>query len=88
MTATLIAATDDSPASLQAARFLAGYAGERARLSREAQRLLLDDVPAMFPVGASSEYALLANGVEGYDFGAYDFNTGFLAANWTTGRSK
>ena len=60
--------------------------GERAYLSREAQRLLLDDVPAMFPVSASPEYALIADGVSAYEFEAYDYNTGFLAANWAIGR--
>ena len=60
---------------------------ERGQLSREAQRLLLEDVPAMFPISASPEYALVAKGVSAYDFESYDYNTGFLAANWMTTRT-
>ena len=62
--------------------------GERAGQSRDAQRLLLNDVPAMFPIGAAPEYALVGRGVTGYDFEAYDYNAGFLAANWTTSRRE
>ena len=60
--------------------------GERGQLSRQAQRLLFEDVPAMFPIGASPEYALVAPGVTAFEFDAYDYNTGFLAANWATRR--
>ena len=54
----------------------------RARMSREAQRLLLDDVPAMLPICAPLEYASLAPYVSGYEFDAYDFNAGLLARFW------
>lgn len=54
----------------------------RSRLSREAQRLLLEDVPAMLPLSAPLEYASLAPGVGGYEFDAYDFNAGTLARFW------
>ena len=54
----------------------------RTRLSREAQRLLLDDVPAMFPLTAPPEYASLAEGVSGYEFDAFDFNDSVLAVQW------
>ncbi len=56
----------------------------RAERSREAQRLLLDDGPAMLPLGASPEYASLAAGVAGYQFDAYELNTGYLSTGWST----
>jgi len=56
--------------------------GERTRHSREAQRLLLDDVPAMLPLTAPLEYASVRAGVGGYEFDAYDFNAGTLARFW------
>ncbi|MCK9485867.1 MAG: ABC transporter substrate-binding protein [Dehalococcoidia bacterium] len=54
----------------------------RTRRAREAQRLLLDSIPAMFPLTAPSEYASLAEGVRGYEFDAFDFNAGILASQW------
>jgi len=54
----------------------------RVRHSREAQRFLLDDVPAMLPLVAPLEYASLAPGVTGYEFGAYGFNAAMLARYW------
>lgn len=54
----------------------------RTRMSREAQRLLLDRIPAMFPLTAPTEYASLAAGVVGYEFDAYGFNAGTLASQW------
>jgi ABC-type transport system substrate-binding protein len=55
----------------------------RARRAREAQRRLLEDVPAMFPLGCPVEYASLAPGVEGFEFAAYEHNAGYLAPAWT-----
>lgn len=55
---------------------------ERARRSRAAQRLLLEDVPAMFPIAAPTDAAALAADVLGFAFGAYDFNAGWLSAAW------
>lgn len=54
----------------------------RTRKSREAQRMLLNDVPAMFPLSVPTAYASLAAGVTGYEFDAYDFNASRLAAQW------
>lgn len=54
----------------------------RTRQSREAQRLLLEDVPAMFPLTAPPEFASLAEGVRGYEFDAYDFNAAVLGRQW------
>lgn len=56
---------------------------QRAERSRAAQRLLLDDVPAMFPISAPPEYALVQPGVGGYEFDAYGFNAGYLSTGWT-----
>jgi ABC-type transport system substrate-binding protein len=56
---------------------------DRARESRKAQRLLLDDVPAMFPIAAPLEQARVANRIQGYEYGAYDFNLAWLAAGWS-----
>lgn len=55
----------------------------RARRSRQAQRLLLEQVPAMFPIGAPRDHASIAATLHGYEFGAYGFNSGYLAAAWT-----
>lgn len=59
---------------------------ERARASRAAQRLLLDDVPAMLPLSAPVEYALVNPLVEGFEWDAYGFNERWLAARWTVGQ--
>ena len=56
---------------------------ERARKSREAQRLLLDDGPAMLPIGAPPEYVSVGPGITGYEFNAYDMNTGYLSTGWS-----
>jgi len=55
----------------------------RAQKSREAQRLLLDDVPAMLPIYAPGEAISIAKGITGYAADAYDFNTGYLARDWS-----
>ena len=53
-----------------------------ARRSREAQQLLLEQVPAMFPLLAPREYAELAPGLEGYEWGGHTFNEQHLAPLW------
>jgi peptide/nickel transport system substrate-binding protein len=55
----------------------------RADRAREAQRMLLDDVPAMFPLVAPLERAALARDVVGYEFNAYGFNENWLAPRWS-----
>lgn len=55
----------------------------RAERSREAQRALLDDVPAMFPIAAPTEAASIRAGIEGFEWDAYDFNPRWLAARWS-----
>jgi peptide/nickel transport system substrate-binding protein len=55
----------------------------RAERSREAQRTLLEDVPAMFPIAAPNEAASLRAGIEGFEWDAYDFNRRWLAARWS-----
>jgi len=55
---------------------------ERARLSQVAQRTLLDQAPAMFPLVAPAEYLSLAPHVLGYEFGAFEFNRSWLSGNW------
>lgn len=57
----------------------------RARQAREAQRLLLEQVPAMFPLFAPRDRADLAPGFEGFEWDAYGFNTGYLAPLWRAG---
>ncbi len=54
----------------------------RAGRSREAQRLLLEDIPAMFPLSAPFEYTLVDARVQGFEWDAYGFNEGWLAARW------
>ena len=55
----------------------------RAQRSKDAQRLLLDDGPAMLPIGAMPEFASVGTGIGGYQFGAYDMNAGYLSTGWT-----
>lgn len=55
---------------------------ERASKSRDAQRLLLEDVPAMLPIYAPGESISIAKGITGYTADAYDFNSGYLARDW------
>ena len=55
---------------------------ERAERARAAQRLLLNDRPALLPIGAPTEVALVASEVSGYEFGAYEFNSAWLSARW------
>lgn len=55
---------------------------ERGEESRKAQLVLLDQVPAMFPLSAPPEYASLAPGVRGYEFDAFEFNESRLASQW------
>jgi ABC-type transport system substrate-binding protein len=55
----------------------------RAEQSRAAQRLLLDDVPAMFPLIVPDEHTAAALRVGGYEFDAYGFNAGWLAPLWS-----
>lgn len=55
---------------------------ERGERSRAAQRLLLDDVPAMLPLGAPPERALVADAVADFRFDAYEFNDSRLAPTW------
>ncbi len=55
----------------------------RARRTREAQRLLLEDVPGMLPLAASVEHASIATRVRGYEYDAYGFNGSWLAAQWS-----
>ena len=59
----------------------------RARQAREAQRLLLEQVPAMFPLLAPRERVDLAAAVEGYEWDAFDFNAGHLAPLWRVAAS-
>ncbi len=54
----------------------------RAEKSREAQRLLLDDVPAMLPIYAPGESISIAPGISGYAADAYEFNTTYLSRDW------
>jgi peptide/nickel transport system substrate-binding protein len=54
----------------------------RARRSRAAQRLLLEQVPAMFPLLAPYERMELAPGLERYEWDSYEFNERHLGALW------
>ncbi len=53
--------------------------GERARA---AQRVLFDEVPAMFPLSAPPDYATVASTLRGYAFDAFEFNAAWLASEW------
>ena len=55
----------------------------RAERAREAQRLLLEDVPAMFPLVVPDERTAIASNVAGYEFDGYGFNEGWLVPFWS-----
>ena len=55
----------------------------RAERGRDAQRTLLEDVPAMFPIVAPNETASIREGIDGFEWDAYDFNRRWLAARWS-----
>lgn len=59
----------------------------RAERSRVAQRLLLDDAPAMFPLVVPTERVSLRRALAGFEFDAYRFNEGWLAPRWSLTRS-
>jgi peptide/nickel transport system substrate-binding protein len=54
----------------------------RAERARAAQRVLLQQVPALLPISAQHQYALLPPALRGYDFEAFEFNDGWLASRW------
>jgi ABC-type transport system substrate-binding protein len=54
----------------------------RATAFREAQRVLLEEAPGMLPLVTPIEVASLGPRVHNYAFDAYDFNAGWLAAEW------
>jgi peptide/nickel transport system substrate-binding protein len=58
---------------------------ERARASRAAQRLLLEDVPAMLALPERVERIAIANAVGAYEYDAYEFNDRALAPLWHLG---
>lgn len=55
---------------------------DRGAAIRESQRILLEQVPAMFPLVTPAEVASVGPRVSGYEFDAYEFNASWLAANW------
>ena len=55
----------------------------RTAKSRDAQRLLLEDVPAMLPIYAPAESISRASGITGFAADAYEFNTSYLARDWS-----
>lgn len=55
---------------------------ERGNRSRQAQRLLLDSVPALLPLGTRVEEAWVGTSVQGYEWDADSFNEGWFAATW------
>ena len=54
----------------------------RAERSREAQRLLLEDVPAMFPLSAPEERVFVSERLRGYAFDAFEFNDIWGPPRW------
>lgn len=56
--------------------------GRRTELMREAQRVLLGEVPAMLPLVTPYDVASLGPNVVGYAFNAFEFNSGWLAGQW------
>lgn len=55
---------------------------ERAQRSRAAQRVLLDSVPALLPLGARQEEAWVNTSLQGFEWDADSFNDSWFAATW------
>lgn len=55
---------------------------ERATRSRAAQRVLLDSVPALLPIGTRIEEAWVNTSLQGFEWDADSFNDGWFAATW------
>lgn len=55
---------------------------ERGRLARDAQRLLLDDVPALIPLTEPIERVAVSARIAGYSWDAHEFNETWQAARW------
>ena len=55
---------------------------ERGRRAREAQRLLLDDVPALIPLPEPIEQVAVSARVDGYAWDTHEFNEAWQAARW------
>jgi len=55
---------------------------ERATAIRQAQRVLLEEAPGMIPLVTPVEVASVGPRVDGYEFDAFDFNAGWLGAEW------
>lgn len=55
---------------------------ERGRLAREAQRLLLDDVPALIPLPEEVEQVAISARVAGYAWDTHEFNDTWQATRW------
>ena len=55
---------------------------ERGRLAREAQRRLLDDVPALIPLTEPIERVAVSARVAGYSWNTHEFNETWQAARW------
>ena len=79
-----------NPVYDQAAReaFLELDPAARALASRRAQRLLLDDVPAMLPLPEPVERIAIADSVAAYEYDAYEFNERALSARWHLGGAR
>ncbi len=56
--------------------------GERATRSRAAQRVLLDSVPALLPIGTRIEEAWVNTSLQGFEWDADSFNDGWFAGTW------
>ncbi len=55
---------------------------ERGRRAREAQRLLLDDVPALIPLPEPIEQIAVSSRIAGYAWDTHEFNETWQAARW------
>ena len=55
---------------------------ERGRRARDAQRLLLNDVPALIPLPEPVERVAVSARIAGYEWDAYEFNENWQAARW------
>ena len=79
-----------SPAFDAAARKVFAEVDPRRRgeRSRAAQRVLLDEVPPLLPLGSPPDQATIGNSFQGFEFDAFEFNSTWNAAAWRLGTAK
>ena len=56
---------------------------DRSEKTLEAQKVLLQQIPAMLPLVTPFDHASLNKDINGYEFDSYSFNFDWLAGHWS-----